>query len=141
MEFEIIDEIYKDLQTNITNLNLGYYPYDYEFIGNNLPSLLIKLGDKIVQAKGHGTYDVFTTTQFILYTIDGIQKTLQLQQSILHSIISSLHDMTNCIIDINDTNIQSGDINDYQSPSQTGYNANIIVRKISQSYTFRLTII
>lgn len=140
MENQIITAIKTQIE-KIDKLYVGYYPYDYQYIFNNMPACLIKLGDKTVSTLGHGNYDMFTTVQFILYITDTLSNTLQYEQNIFKAIITSLLAQDNLIIQINETNIQSGDINQYQTPSQTGYNANIIVRKISQSFTFRKQII
>lgn len=137
MEYDIIDTIKSALTTALPNFYIGYYPSDYQYIFNSMPALLIKLGDNSISAEGHHKYIVVANTQFILYSMDSIDDVLDDEQKILDTIIETLHSIsTDCIRNIMDTTIQAGDINDYVSPSQTGYNANIIVRKLTTTYQF-----
>lgn len=138
MEYEIVQEFLTSLQ-EIEQLGyIGQYPYDYQYIQSGLPALLIKYGDTIVDGtQATPMYNVQSQTQFLIYTTDSILKTLQIEQKIIKTIIDALHRMNECIIDIGQTTIQTGDISDYITPSDPGYNANIKVRKITQNYTFR----
>lgn len=139
MEYEIIQALIESL-SQIQQLGyIGEYPYDFQYISNKMPAILIKYGDAIVDSgEGHTIYTVQSQTEFILYTTDTILRTLQLEQLIIKTIIQTLHDLaTQCISQINDTTIQTGDVSDYLTPSDTGYNANIKIRKITQNYKFR----
>lgn len=139
MQYLIVEQLKTALQT-IPQLNfIGYYPYDYAYIINRLPCVLIKFGNTNVSSPdGLHTYDVVASTQFILYSNLGIEQSLDIEQSIITKIIETLHNnSTYCIIGISDTAVQAGEINEYISPDTTGYNANILVRKIIQSYSFQ----
>ena len=138
MEYTIISQLKTELQ-KISNLYVGEYPYDYQFIFNKLPALLIQLGNKVVTSSGkHITYDVIVQTEFILYSNQSLSDILSLQTQIINTLTQTLRSITTCIVQIGDTNIQAGDINQYILPSDTGYNANITVRKLTQQYTIRV---
>lgn len=134
---EIIAGIYTSLK-EIPNLYVGYYPTDYEVITNNLPAVLIKPSDSNVVAVGSHIYDIQATVQLILYSDNIILTVLDTQLLILDKIITYLHSQsTQCVTNVQDTIIQTGDINQYITPGSTGYNANIIVRKLTQQYTIK----
>ena len=136
MQWNIIKELKTQLE-KITGLYVGYYPYDFKYITMKMPALLIQLNNSTVQSYGHHKYDVIANTTFILYSTDSFQTILNLQQSIVDTIIQKLHDISGyCVKQIGNIQIQAGDINQYILPSDTGYNANVVVRKITQNYTF-----
>lgn len=139
MQYLIVEQLKTALQTIDQISFIGYYPYDYAYIINRLPCVLIKFGNTNVSSPdGLHTYDVVASTQFILYSNLGIEQSLDIEQSIITKIIETLHNnSTYCINGIADTAVQAGEINEYISPDTTGYNANILVRKIIQSYSFQ----
>lgn len=139
MQYLIVEQLKTALQTIPQISFIGYYPYDYGYIINRLPCVLIKFGNTNVSSPdGLHTYDVIASTQFILYSNKGIEQSLDIEQSIITKIIETLHNnSTYCINGIADTAVQAGEINEYISPDTTGYNANILVRKIIQSYSFQ----
>lgn len=140
MESELIAEFKTKLQ-KIANLYVGYYPYDYPYIQTDNYATLIKLSDAIISTDGHHNYDKQCNTQLILFSNDGLSNTLDKQTTIVVDILEVLH--TNAgkcnygIIGIGDVQITTGDINDYALPSSTGYNGNVIVRRININYTIR----
>lgn len=141
MQYDIIAIIKTQLQ-KIPNLYVGYYPYDYDYITNKLPSVLIKFSNGTVfSSDGHHNYQYDVYTQFMLYITDTLQNVLDMQQSIIYTIIQTLHNQsTYCVLHIGQTTIQTGDITEFIDPSTPGYNANIIVRKITQNYKIKYII-
>lgn len=133
VENNIITSITNGLQALDTTFTIGMYPYDFKNIGLKLPAVLFKYGDSIISSIGKGQYLYQLSTQVICFynKLDQIQST---QDDIIKVCINSLNKNT-CTYDVGDIIIQTGDIGDFMTPSSPGYNANMIVRKLTLNYT------
>lgn len=142
METTIIQSIYAGISGSVDNKTklLGYYPYDFDKVYMNNPAILAKMGDTTIQAMGKHRYEYTYNTQFILFYENLSFSNIETLQNIL---ISNVYDVLNantCTRDYNVWNIQTGDINQYATPSSTGYQANMVVRKLTISYITTKTI-
>lgn len=138
MEYNIVQAIYSALQ-DITDIKyLGYYPYDFDKVTMNMPAVLIKYSDSVVQALGHHRYNVQASTDILLYRDrNDIASALSIESQIIDTIVQTLHGLSGqCITGIGNFEVYTGDINQYIQPSTTGYNGQIIVRKLTVNYAF-----
>lgn len=138
MEYNIVQGMKQQIQKIQGVAFVGYYPYDYEFITLKMPCVLLKPSDSQIVSLGHHKYEVNASTEVICYRDNkSFEDASGMEQSIIDTITEYFHDnSTHCITQIGDYIVQTGDINQYIQPSQTGYNANIIVRKITVNYQF-----
>lgn len=142
MEITITD-LFKTEIDKIADIKyIGYYPYDIQKITMNMPCVLIKMGDTIISAMGHRRYQYTYTTQIILYSNQSFTNIQTMQQNIITAVYTVLTDTSNavCLDHLDQFNIEAGDIGQYIQASSTGYNANIVVRKLILNYTITKTI-
>ena len=138
MEYDILTAIHDAIQTALPTVYVGYYPQDYEFIHSYSTACLLKLQDNQVTAQGHFKYDIATETSVVLFSTQNIASVLSNEQTIIRTVVSTINSKTDCIVGrAGNLYIQAGDINQYQSPSSTGYNGKYIVRKLKFEYTIR----
>lgn len=137
MEYNIVQEIKTAIQTIPDIKYIGYYPYDFGKVTMNMPAVLIKYSDSIIQALGHHNYEVNASTDIILYRDNNdIASALQIESGIIDTIVQTLHNSQYCVTGVGQFQIYTGDINQYILPSQTGYNGQMIVRKMTVNYQF-----
>lgn len=142
MEISIIQSIITALRSISGIKYIGYYPYDFDKIVMNMPGILIKLGDTQIDAMGHRRYQYTYNTQLILYFTMPLSVNIQtIEAEVINAIYTKLLTLsTICLTALDTWTIQTGDINEYTLPSTTGYNNNILVRKLNLNYTIQKTI-
>ena len=139
-EYEILTEI-NDRLSDISNLKyVGYYPDDYKTVASfiNLPSALIFNGDGSTQFRsGRRNYNRVYISVFLYtdFSISRVEQVLSIQDEVILAVISDIQYGT-LVSNIWGYTVQVGDITDLISPSTTGMNGNMTVRKITFDFEY-----
>ncbi len=139
VQYQILTKV-KDRIALVSGIKyVGFYPDDYKnVVITNMPACLVQNGNSTTQfhaGRRNNNRMYISVMLYSDYSVSRLEQVLQLQNDVIEAVIADIH-YDSIVSNIFGYSVQVGDITDFLTPSTSGMNGNMTVRKITFDFEY-----